>query len=133
MVFSPLGWGRLTGKIRRGENGSGRYASGGDAGGPIVVDEFLHGVVDALDAVAKRTGKTIPQVAINWLLQRPTVANVVIGARNRQQLQDNLGAIGWMLSAEDIGELDAASHETPVYPYWNQVLLDHRDPKPTPR
>jgi aryl-alcohol dehydrogenase-like predicted oxidoreductase len=133
MVYSPLGWGRLTGKMRRGEKGSGRIASGGAAGGPSISDDFLYGVIDALDAVAKRTGKTVPQVAINWLLQRPSVANVVIGARNREQLRDNLGAIGWTLGSEDIAELDAASRETPVYPYWNQVLLDHRDPKPTPR
>jgi aryl-alcohol dehydrogenase-like predicted oxidoreductase len=132
MVYSPLGWGRLTGKIRRGQAAeSGRIASGGAAGGPVVSDEFLHDVVDALDEVAKRHGKTVPQAALNWLLGRPTVANVVIGARNEEQLKQNRGALGWSLTQDDISLLDQASHETPVYPYWNQMVLPERDPKPT--
>ena len=77
-------------------------------------------MVDALDEVAKETGKSIPQVALNWVLQRPTVATVIIGARNEQQLRDNLGAIGWTLSAAQIGKLDAASEKTAAYPYWHQ-------------
>ena len=98
MVWSPLGWGRLTGNIRRGEAPkSGRIQEGGAAGGPIVDDDYLYDVVDALDSVAKDTGKTVPQIALNWLLQRPTVANIVIGARNEEQLRGNLGALGWTL------------------------------------
>lgn len=132
MVWSPLGWGRLTGKIRRGQAaGSGRIASGGAAGGPVVEDEYLYKVVDALDTVAKGRGKTVAQVALNWLLQRPTVCNIVIGARDEAQLKQNLGAVDWKLSAEDIALLDAASHERPVYPYWHQMDFDSRNPKPT--
>jgi aryl-alcohol dehydrogenase-like predicted oxidoreductase len=132
MVWSPLGWGRLTGKIRRGQTvGSGRIAAGGAEGGPIVDDEYLFTVVDALDAVAKETGKSIAQVALNWLLHRPTVANIVIGARNEQQLKENLDAVTWSLSAEQIAALDKASRETPVYPYWHQIQFGERNPKPT--
>ena len=132
MVWSPLGWGRLTGKIRRGQAaGSGRIASGGAEGGPVVADDYLFGVVDALDAVAKETGKTVPQVALNWLLGRPTVANIVVGARNEEQLKQNLGAIGWSLTPEQIATLDAASHEQPTYPYWHQKDFEQRNPKPT--
>jgi aryl-alcohol dehydrogenase-like predicted oxidoreductase len=132
MVWSPLGWGRLTGKIRRGQpNTSGRIASGGAAGGPEVDEDYLYDVVDALDEVAGETGKTIPQVALNWLLSRPTVANVVIGARDEAQLRANLGAIGWSLTADQIARLDKVSRRPPAYPYWHQMGFDDRNPKPT--
>lgn len=131
MVWSPLGWGRLTGKIRRGQPlPEGRIKSGGAEGGPTVDNDYLYKVVDALDAVAKDTGKTIPQIALNWLLSRPTVANLVIGARNEEQLKQNLGAIGWSLSKEHIAALDAASAVTPVYPYWHQRSFPQLMPRP---
>ncbi|WCS24554.1 aldo/keto reductase [Methylobacterium sp. NMS14P] len=133
MVWSPLGWGRLTGKIRRGQaNQSGRIAAGGAEGGPPVSDDYLFGVVDALDAVAVETGKTVAQVALNWLLTRPTVCNIVVGARNEEQLKQNLGALGWTLTAGQVARLDGASQETPIYPYWHQRGFDERNPKPTP-
>ncbi|MBU3076678.1 aldo/keto reductase [Sphingomonas quercus] len=132
MVWSPLGWGRLTGKIRRGQpNTSGRIASGGEVGGPAVDEEHLYTVVDALDEIAQETGKTIPQVALNWLLTRPTVVNVVVGARNEEQLTQNLGAIGWTLTPDQVARLDAASRRDPAYPYWHQMGFDERNPKPT--
>ncbi|MDY0748305.1 aldo/keto reductase [Paucibacter sp. R3-3] len=132
MVWSPLGWGRLTGKIRRGQAaGAGRIASGGAVGGPPVDDERLFAVVDVLDAIAAERGKTVPQIALNWLLARPTVSNLVIGARNEEQLLQNLGALGWTLTAEEIARLDAASRQTPAYPYWHQMGFDERNPKPT--
>ena len=132
MVWSPLGWGRLTGKIRRGRKmEGGRIAAGGAEGGPIVEEEYLFTVVDALDEVAKDTGKTVAQVALNWLLQRPTVTNIVIGARNEEQLKQNLAAADWSLSAEQVALLDKASHQTPIYPYWHQIGFEQRNPKPT--
>ncbi len=132
MVWSPLGWGRLTGKIRRGqETKGGRIASGGAAGGPTVDDEYLYKVVDALDVVAKNLNKTVAQVALNWLMQRPTVANIVVGARDEAQMKQNLGALGWNLSKEDVAYLDKASYQTPIYPYWHQSGFDERNPKPT--
>ncbi len=133
MVWSPLGWGRLTGKLRRsGSDNNSRISRGGGAGGPEVDDEYLYGVVDALDAVAAETGKSVPQVALNWLLQRPSIANLVIGARNEEQLRHNLGAIGWQLDTDQIARLDAASQRTPIYPYWHQRDFEERNPKPTP-
>lgn len=132
MVWSPLGWGRLTGKIARGKSeGSGRIASGGAAGGPPVEEEYLYTVVDALQEIAAETEKTVPQVALNWLLSRPTVANIVVGARNEEQLRGNLGAVGWSLTPEQIDRLDTASRRTPAYPYWHQMGFDERNPKPT--
>ncbi|BCM87328.1 aldo/keto reductase [Methylobacterium indicum] len=131
MVWSPLGWGRLTGKIRRGADTSGRIASGGAEGGPPVADEALFRIVDVLDEVAAETGRSVAQVALNWLLSRPTVANIVVGARNEEQLKQNLGAVGWTLDPAQIARLDAASQETPIYPYWHQKGFDERNPKPT--
>jgi aryl-alcohol dehydrogenase-like predicted oxidoreductase len=121
IVWSPLGWGRLTGKIRRGqplpENTRLKNIPGS---GPDVPEEYLYNVVDALDKVAKEVGKTIPQVALNWLLQRPTISSLIFGARNEEQLKQNLGAVGWALTKEQIAKLDAASDQRPVYPYWHQ-------------
>jgi aryl-alcohol dehydrogenase-like predicted oxidoreductase len=119
LVWSPLGWGRLTGKIRRGQplpQGSRLHETA--SFGPPVEDEHLYRVVDALDEIAKETGKTVPQIAINWLLRRPTVSSVIIGARNEEQLRQNLGAVGWSLTAEQIAKLDTASAVTAPYPYF---------------
>ncbi|MDF3024012.1 MAG: aldo/keto reductase [Alphaproteobacteria bacterium] len=131
MVWSPLGWGRLTGKIRRGQAPKeGRIANGGAEHGPEVDDEYLYTVVDALDVVAKDTGKTVAQVALNWLLQRPGVSNIVMGARNEEQLKQNLAAVGWNLTKEQVELLDKASAKTPVYPYWHQMGNETLNPKP---
>ena len=118
LVWSPLGWGRLTGKLRRDApipKGSRLHETAAFA--PPVEDEHLYRVVDALDAVAAETGRTVPQIAINWLLQRPTVSSVIIGARNEDQLRQNLGAVGWSLTRDQSAALDAASAITPPYPH----------------
>ncbi|GIV68560.1 aldo/keto reductase [Caldilinea sp.] len=133
VVWSPLGWGRLTGKIRRGSplpEVSRLRSQVAKAGGPPVDDEYLFRVVDALDEIAQETGKSIPQIAINWLLQRPSVATVIIGARTEEQLRENLGAVGWSLTPEQIARLDAASEVTPPYPYWHQRGFKERNPPP---
>ena len=93
-------------------------------------DEYLYKVVDALDAVATETGKTVPQIALNWLLQRPTVSSVIVGARNEEQLRQNLAAEGWNLTAEQVAQLDKASAVTPIYPYWHQRQFTQRNPLP---
>jgi aryl-alcohol dehydrogenase-like predicted oxidoreductase len=131
VVWSPLGWGRLTGKIRRGValHADSRLHKTADMG-PPVADEHVYRVVDALDKVAEETGKTIAQIALNWLLQRPTVATVLIGARDEEQLRQNLGAVGWNLTPEQIATLDDASRVRPVYPYWHQQGFDERNPFP---
>ncbi len=134
VVWSPLGWGRLTGKIRRGQSlpPTSRLQNQRVVDiGPQVPDEYLYKVVDALDAVAKETGKTVPQIALNWLLQRPTVATVIIGARNEEQLKQNLAAVGWNLTVEQVAKLDAASATPMTYPYWHQSAFKERNPFPT--
>jgi aryl-alcohol dehydrogenase-like predicted oxidoreductase len=132
LVWSPLGWGRLTGKIRRNQPlpATSRLHQTAEYG-PPVPDELLYQVVDALDEVARETGKTVPQIALNWLLQRPTVASVIMGARDETQLRQNLGAAGWNLTKEQVAKLDAASETTPIYPYWHQrVNFVERNPPP---
>ena len=119
MVWSPLGWGRLTGKITKDQSPkAGRVKDGGLTGGPVVDDGYLYNVIDALEEVAAETNKTIPQVALNWLVGRETVCNIVMGARNETQLRENLGAVGWKLTAEQIEKLNHASEQKPIYPYW---------------
>ena len=131
LVWSPLGWGRLTGKIRRGQPlpETSRLHTTADKG-PPVENERLFRIVDALDDVAKETGKSVPQIALNWLFHRPTVSSVIIGARDEKQLRDNLGAIGWKLTPEQIAKLDAASETTKPYPYWHQSGFSERNPSP---
>jgi aryl-alcohol dehydrogenase-like predicted oxidoreductase len=132
VVWSPLSQGRLTGKIRRGQSapidsrlrvGSETEQSGDQ--------ETLFRTVDVLDQLAEETDKTLAQVALNWVLQRPTVSSVIFGARNEKQLRENFGAVGWSLSADQIARLDAASATTPIYPYWHQRAFTERNPFPT--
>jgi aryl-alcohol dehydrogenase-like predicted oxidoreductase len=133
IVWSPLGWGRLTGKIRRGQplpDVSRLQSQRQIDAGPPVDDEYLFKVVDAMDEVSRETGKSVPQIALNWLLQRPTVASVIIGARNEEQLRQNLSAVGWNLTPGQVTRLDAASATTPAYPYWHQRGFAERNPPP---
>ena len=133
LVWSPLGWGRLTGKIRRGQPIPAESRLHKTAAkGPQMADEYLYKVVDALDAVAAEVGKSVPQVALNWLLQRPTVSSVIIGARNEEQLRQNLAAEGWHLTPEQVEKLDRASEQQPAYPYWHQRQFTERNPLPVP-
>ncbi len=132
VVWSPLGWGRLTGRIRRGQplpEDSRLRNEKAFEGGPRVPEERLYRVVDALEMVAQQTGKTIPQIALNWLLGRPTVASIIIGARSEAQLRENIGATGWQLSLEQVALLDEASKEPKIYPYWHQDGFE-RNPFP---
>ena len=134
LVWSPLGWGRLTGKIRR-ETGIPKESRLNSKLvvdiGPQVADEHLYKVVDAIDEVARETGKTVPQIALNWVLRRPTVSTAIIGARNQVQLRQNLGAVGWSLTPEQIARLDAASDLPLGYPYWHNRQFLERNPKLT--
>jgi aryl-alcohol dehydrogenase-like predicted oxidoreductase len=120
MVWSPLAGGALSGKISRT-----RPAPAGSRAAQMdfVVSsksEHLHSIVDVLEVIAKETEKTVAQVALNWVAHRPTVANVVVGARNEEQLKQNFGAVGWKLSAEQVARLDSVSEVKPIYPYWHQ-------------
>lgn len=131
LVWSPLGWGRLTGKIRRDKPlpAESRLHKTAEQG-PPVDDQYLYKVIDALEEVAKETGKSVPQISLNWLLQRPTVSSVIIGARNEEQLRQNLAAADWNLSKEQVAKLDRASAVTPIYPYWHQWQFAERNPLP---
>jgi aryl-alcohol dehydrogenase-like predicted oxidoreductase len=133
LIWSPLGWGRLTGKIRR-ETGIPKDSRLNSKlvldMGPQVPEEHLYKIVEAIDEVAKETGKTVPQIALNWLLRRPTVSTLIIGARNEQQLRQNLGAVGWSLTTEQVAKLDAASEVPLAYPYWHQRQVPGLVPKP---
>jgi aryl-alcohol dehydrogenase-like predicted oxidoreductase len=132
VVWSPLGWGRLTGKIRRGEPPPTLSRLHDTAGfAPPVDIERLYRVVDVLDEIAAETGKSIPQIALNWLLQRPTVSTILVGARDEAQLRQNLGAVGWNLTIEQIDRLTKVSEQTPpypYYPYWNGQFLERNPP-----
>jgi aryl-alcohol dehydrogenase-like predicted oxidoreductase len=133
MVWSPLGWGRLTGKIRRGQPlpKQSRLHLTAEMGPPVAQD-YLYQVVDAIDEVAKETGKTVPQIALNWLLRKPTVSTIVIGARNEEQLKQNIAAEGWRLTPEQVAKLDEASAPPIPYPYWHQRQFVDRNPLPPP-
>ncbi len=121
IVWSPLAGGRLAGRMRRDQPLPADSRIGiGAAGGAPVDDERIYRVVAVLDELASETGKTVAQIALNWLLQRPTVAMAIVGARNEQQLRENLGAVGWTLTTAQIARLDAVSDTTPPYPYWHQ-------------
>ncbi|WP_421827648.1 aldo/keto reductase [Larkinella sp.] len=131
VVWSPLAAGRLGGKYRRSNPApaDSRIAQGGGEG-PVIPEDYWFTIVDTLDELAAETGKTVAQVALNWLLQRPTVSSIVIGARTEEQLTQNLGAIGWNLSKEQVARLDAASNKEPIYPYWHQRKNPDLNPLP---
>src|SRR5688500_6489150 len=133
LVWSPLGWGRLTGRITRDRpQPPSRRLEETAQFAPPSDDERLYRIVDALQDISREVDKTVPQIAINWLLQRPTVSSVLLGARDERQLRDNLGAAGWSLTREQIARLDAVSAVTPpypYYPYWNGQFAERA---PTP-
>ncbi len=132
IVWGPLSQGRLSGKFRRNQPiPAGSRVAQGAGEGPAIAEEWFYSVVDVLDAVAAETGKTVAQVSLNWLLQRPTVASVLIGARDEAQLRENLGAVGWNLTAEQVARLDAVSELDTIYPYWHQRGFANRNPTAT--
>ena len=133
IVWSPLAAGVLSGKIRRNQpapEGSRVQQIGSE--GSRVPDEKVYEIVDAIDEIAEETGKSVSQIALNWLLQRPTVASVIVGARSEEQLQSNLGAVGWNLTTEQVEKLDRASEIPTIYPYWHQRPFAERNPVAVP-
>ena len=131
LVWRPLSGGRLSGKFRRDQPppANSRITQGGDEGPPIP-EEWFYNLVDVLDVEAAQSEKTVAQVALNWVLQRPTISTVIFGARNEAQLKENLGAVGWNLTPEQVANLDAASERDPIYPYWHQRDFNERNPTP---
>lgn len=131
IVWSPLSSGRLGGRFRRNQPipADNRLSQGGSHG-PATNFERLYNIVDVLDEIAEETGKSVAQISLNWLLQRPTVVNLIIGARNEEQLLQNLGATGWNLTTDQVKRLDAASDADPIYPYWHQRQNTKLNPLP---
>jgi aryl-alcohol dehydrogenase-like predicted oxidoreductase len=132
LVWSPLAGGRLGGRFRRSDPlpvGTRIQQGGGE--GPSLPEEWFYNLIDVLDAIAAETGKSVAQVALNWVLQRPTVSTVIVGARNEEQLRQNLGAVGWNLTEEQVKRLDIASQRERIYPYWHQLGFRERNPTPT--
>jgi aryl-alcohol dehydrogenase-like predicted oxidoreductase len=131
LVWSPLGWGRLTGKIRRGQAlpDVSRLHKAADLG-PQPPEEYLYRVVDALESLSAETGRSVPQLALNWLLRKPTISSVIIGARNERQLRDNLATASFVLTADQVARLDEASQVQLPYPYWHQRQFQNRNPLP---
>lgn len=133
LVWSPLAAGLLTGKFRRDKPApkESRVAQGGSpVPSSVISDELLYNVIDVLDDISNETQKSIAQVSLNWLLQRPTVSSLVIGARTEEQLRENLGATGWSLTTEQVRRLDAASETQAAYPYWHQRQKPGLNPLP---
>ena len=122
VIWSPLGWGKLTGKIRRGQPRAARHAARTTSPAPARTTRRSGCSGSSMRSTRwrRKTGKTVPQVALNWLLQRPTVSSVIIGARNEEQLVQNIGAVGWNLTTEQVARLDAASDVPAAYPVWHQ-------------
>jgi len=133
VIWSPLGWGKLTGKLRRDQplpQTTRLQSKLSNDKGPPVPDEHVFKVIDAIDEIARETGKSVTQIALNWLLQRPTVSTIIVGARNEEQLKQNLGAVGWNLTPAQVAKLDAASTVTLAYPYWHQRGFPELNPPP---
>jgi aryl-alcohol dehydrogenase-like predicted oxidoreductase len=123
IVWSPLAAGKLGGKYRRSQPlpANSRAALGGSPVPDAVTnEEILYNTVEVLYELAAETGRTVAQVALNWVLQRPTISTVIVGARNEEQLKQNLEAAGWNLSPEQVKRLDKVSEQPPIYPYWHQ-------------
>jgi aryl-alcohol dehydrogenase-like predicted oxidoreductase len=132
VVWSALAGGALSGKMRRGQplpSGS-RLAQADFLAGAR--SDKLYDTIDVLDEIAAQTGKTVSQIALRWVLQRPSVVSIVVGARNEEQLKQNLGAVGWALDAGQMAKLDAASEVRPIYPYWHQRNFAAINPPPVP-
>jgi aryl-alcohol dehydrogenase-like predicted oxidoreductase len=133
IVWSPLSSGRLSGKYGRNKpiSQDSRIAQGGSPVPEAVVqEEIFYNTIEALEEVAAEVGKNVAQVALNWLLQRPTVSSIIIGARNEEQLKQNLEAVGWNLTREQVEKLDKASEVPPIYPYWHQWQNKRLNPTP---
>ena len=97
--------------------------------GPPVSDERFYDIVDVLDRIAQQTGKSVAQLALNWVMHRPTVASVIMGARTEEQLLQNLGALGWRMTDEQLDQLEQVSKPSMPYPYWHQqAVASERNP-----
>ena len=131
LVWGPLAGGLLSGKFQRGDPlDRGRMAVPGtrDLFDPATAFD----VIDVATAIAAERGVSVAQVSINWLLARPGITSVILGARTAEQLEDNLGAARFRLTAQEVGRLDAAGRGRLPYPHWHQrsIYGSERNPEP---
>ena len=124
LVWSPLAAGLLTGKFRRGQEGpeGARHTLGWDEP-PIRDEEKLYDIIDALVDIANEHDVSAAQVSLAWLLGRPAVASLVVGARTPEQLEDNLASVSLQLTVDERARLDAISSPPLLYPYWHQAKI----------
>jgi aryl-alcohol dehydrogenase-like predicted oxidoreductase len=122
MVWSPLAGGLLSGKYRRNQDApEGSRHFGEWAEPPIYDEDRLYDIIDVIVDVAQELDVSAAQVSLAWLLTRPSVATVVVGARTNDQLSDNLGAADLVLSDDQLGRLEEISRPALIYPYWHQA------------
>lgn len=119
MAWSPLHFGLLSGKFRRDARPTETRLNQLDAPGTVDLDR-LYRIVDVLRDVGQQRGVSAAQVALNWVMNKPGIDTVVIGARNEEQLRDNLAAASWRLSHDEMARLDEVSALPEPYPYWHQ-------------
>jgi aryl-alcohol dehydrogenase-like predicted oxidoreductase len=122
LVWSPLAGGLLTGKYRRGEDapeGSRQFAGWSEP--PVYDEDRLYDTVDVLVEIGSEHDVSAAQVALAWLLTRPSINSVIIGARTDEQLADNLQAVSLQLSESELGRLERVSRPPLLYPYWHQL------------
>lgn len=131
LVWSPLSFGLLSGKYRRNQPHPNDTRLTG-MGTPGEVDwDRLYNIVDVLEEISNSRNKSIPQIALNWLLQRPAISSLIIGARNEKQLRDNLEAVDWSLTEDEVSKLNQASQTQELYPHWHQYSWsENRNPRP---
>lgn len=133
LVWSPLAGGLLSGKFgrnRQGEDGSRRTTFDFP---PVAMDR-AYDVIDVMDRLSVARGVSIARIALSWLLHQRHVTSVIVGAKRIEQLDDNVGATGVVLDAEELAELDAVSKIVPEYPAWMQRVreVSPRSPLITP-
>jgi aryl-alcohol dehydrogenase-like predicted oxidoreductase len=119
LPWSPLGGGFLTGKYRRGKPRP-QGARRSDPTGQFLQFDEEKGfdIVDELEKIADNHKATITQTALNYLLRKPGVTSVIVGAKTKEQLMDNLKAAAWEMTADEVARLDELSKPPRAYPYW---------------
>jgi aryl-alcohol dehydrogenase-like predicted oxidoreductase len=132
LAWSPLHYGLLSGKFRRDARPAETRLNQLEAPGTVDLERVFR-IVDVLASIGQARGVSAAQVALNWVVSRPGVCSVILGARNDAQLRDNLAAVSWRLSADEIARLDAVSALPEPYPYWHQHKFGlERNPRVPP-
>lgn len=135
LVWSPLGEGLLTGKVRRGQETPKNTRQGQGWSEPYVRDwERAYDIIETLVEIGEGHGVSAARVALAWLVDRPGVTSLILGARNEEQLQDNLACLELELSQEEQDRIEEATRPEAIYPYWHRAMTatDRPDPAEEP-